>query len=383
MVDRLLKTLTSLRLTVVCLALSLVLVFVGTIAQVEEGLYQAQARYFKSFLILWSPEGSSWRFPVFPGGYLVGLVLLVNLLAAHAKRFKLTKKKIGIFLIHGGLILLLVGQLSTDLLSTESAMRLREGESKNYSEDFHANELVVIDKSVDSEDRVVSIPERIVAEQKEIRHASLPFTLNIRDYWPNSDLTTNSSAVMAIPAKATRGVGQGAYVVPMKPVVSMENRNMPSAVVEVVGANGSEGSWLVSTGFGARQPFHYQGREYEISMRFKRHYKPHWIELLDFRHDKYKGTEIPKNFSSRVRLRRPDTGEDREVLIYMNSPLRYDGETYYQAGFDERIPDLTILQVVRNPGWLTPYFACSLVGLGLVVQFLTHLIGFATKRRAS
>jgi hypothetical protein len=93
------------------------------------------------------------------------------------------------------------------------------------------------------------------------------------------------------------------------------------------------------------------------------------------------GTKIPKNFSSRVEIKRPDTGEDREVLIYMNNPLRYSGETYYQASF---FPDDsgTILQVVRNPSWLTPYVACVMVAAGLLIQFLSHLVGFAKKRIA-
>jgi hypothetical protein len=38
-------------------------------------------------------------------------------------------------------------------------------------------------------------------------------------------------------------------------------------------------------------------------------------------------------------------------------------------------------QVVSNPGWLTPYLACIMVATGLVIQFMSHLIGFATKRR--
>jgi hypothetical protein len=65
----------------------------------------------------------------------------------------------------------------------------------------------------------------------------------------------------------------------------------------------------------------------------------------------------------------------------MNNPLRYGGETYYQSGFDERDSQVTILQVVRNPGWLTPYFSCALVSIGLVVQFMWHLLGFARKRK--
>jgi hypothetical protein len=38
---------------------------------------------------------------------------------------------------------------------------------------------------------------------------------------------------------------------------------------------------------------------------------------------------------------------------------------------------------VRNPSWLTPYFACLVVGAGLSVQFLMHLFGFVAKRRTA
>ncbi|MFO1513856.1 MAG: cytochrome c biogenesis protein ResB [Verrucomicrobiota bacterium] len=117
-------------------------------------------------------------------------------------------------------------------------------------------------------------------------------------------------------------------------------------------------------------------------MRPERYYKPFSIHLLEFRHDKYPGTDIPKNFSSRVRLSHPEKKENREVLIYMNSPLRYGGETYYQASFDQDNQG-SILQVVRNPSWLTPYFACVLVSIGMIYQFLSHLIGFAVKRKAA
>src|SRR5271154_1685403 len=119
MVNRIIKFFCSLRLTVVLLGAGLVLVFVGTLAQVHEGLYDAQVRYFKSWLIFRPTIGAA-RWPVIlPGGYLIGTMLLLNLLAAHIKRYQFTRKKAGIHLIHGGLIVLLMGQLLTDVLSHE------------------------------------------------------------------------------------------------------------------------------------------------------------------------------------------------------------------------------------------------------------------------
>jgi len=31
---------------------------------------------------------------------------------------------------------------------------------------------------------------------------------------------------------------------------------------------------------------------------------------------------------------------------------------------------------------LTPYIGCAMVGVGLIIQFLYHLIGFVSKRKA-
>src|SRR5713101_7643113 len=55
----------SLRLTVACLALGLVLVFWGTLAQVDLGLWKAQNEFFRSFFVYWTPKGSAFRIPIF------------------------------------------------------------------------------------------------------------------------------------------------------------------------------------------------------------------------------------------------------------------------------------------------------------------------------
>jgi len=49
--DRIIAFFCSLRLTVVCLALGLVLVFLGTMAQEPLGLYLSQAEFFRSFFV--------------------------------------------------------------------------------------------------------------------------------------------------------------------------------------------------------------------------------------------------------------------------------------------------------------------------------------------
>jgi hypothetical protein len=379
--DRLISFFTSLRLTVVCLALALLLVFFGTLAQVDLGLYKAQNEYFRSFFIFWGPKGASWKVPIFPGGYLIGGVLLINLFAAQFQRFVFTASKIGLWMVHVGLILLLLGQLLTDLLSRESTLHLREGEARNYSETEREAELAVSDVTDPAADRVVAITQGVLAREKSIRPGDLPFTVRVKQFFANSTVT-DRAAEAAQPPAATQGIGPRATVKELPRVTEMDRRDVPSAVVEIVTPQGSLGTWLVSEFVEQPQSFAFNNRTYKLAMRPRRHYKPYSIQLLNFQHDVYPGTDIPKNFSSRVLLQRPATGEKREVLIYMNNPLRYAGETYYQSGFD---PDNhgTILQVVHNPSWLTPYFSCVLVGVGLVVQFAIHLLGFTRKRRTA
>jgi hypothetical protein len=382
MVDRMLKFFGSTKVTVVCLGLAVLLVFVGTIAQADQGLYQAQARYFKSFFVYWSPAGMRLKVPVFPGGYLLGGVLLLSLLVGLARRSAFTKERIGLLLVHGGLVLLLIGQLLTDLLSVESAMRLTPGETRDYSEDFRRNELVVIDTSPSGRDKVVAIPESFLGKTTEIRVPDLPFVLRVKSYWPNAELL-NQPMTNAVKATATQGIGTGVWVRPRPLLTDLESRNSPGAVVEVVARQGSLGSWLVSAQLEAAQSFTCDQKTYRLALRGKRHYLPFSLTLLEARHDVYRGSDIPKNYSSRVRLSRPDTREEREVLIYMNNPLRYGGETFYQYQMgSEPGSESSTLQVVRNPSWVTPYLACVLVTLGLAVQFLTHLTDF-TKRRTA
>src|SRR5437867_3478688 len=109
--DGLIKFFTSLKLTVACLVIGILLVFAGTLAQVDLGLYKAQNEFFRSFFVYWGPKGASWKIPVFPGGYLVGGFLLINLVSAHFLRFSWTRNKAGIWLVHVAMILLLLRQL--------------------------------------------------------------------------------------------------------------------------------------------------------------------------------------------------------------------------------------------------------------------------------
>ena len=397
--ERAVQFLSSLRLTFVCLGLAFVLVFAGTMAQVHLGLYAVQSQYFRSFFVYWTPPGSHWRIPVLPGGWLIGCVLIVNLLAAHITRFRFARNKLGILIIHFGLVLLLLGQFCTEIMQVESQMRLEVGASKNYSEDSKRNELVVVDVTDPDRDRVVSVPDSILEKGGKILLPGLPFSLRVERYLANclpaGPMTGEGEKISAV-----NGIGRRLLFAPAPRTTRMDDENKPAALVEVLTDKGTLGDWVVSTwltkhpwvsvlqqevggvldvALDAPQSFSCAGRTYELALRPVRYYQPYTITLLEFRHDTYAGTDIPSNFSSKIHLSDPSRGENRDVIIRMNAPLRYRGESYYQASF-ENGDRVSILQVVRNPAALTPYVACALIGAGLLVQFLTHLFKFAKKR---
>jgi hypothetical protein len=375
----------SLKLTIVCLALGMVLIVVGTLAQKHMAIDEALERYFRTVFV-WgaplAPFGIETEVPIFPGGFLVGTVLLLNLIAAHLYRFQFSWKKTGIVMVHGGLILLLLGELFTAMFQKESFLRFDEGQSQDYSISRSENELAIIDHSDPQKDKVAAIADFALEPGAQIQDLALPFRVRVSEYLRFSRLVPRRNAPAGYQAPAASvGVGLNSVAVPVARPKTNEEMAESAAWVELSGASGSLGTWLVSTELGQPQTFTHDGKTYSVELRPRRFRKEFSLTLLDFRFDRYAGTQVARNYSSLVRLVDPRTNVNREVLIYMNHPLRHDGFTFYQHSFEQG-ETTSILQVVQNPSWLLPYISCVLVGAGLVVQFGMHLRVFNRRRRA-
>lgn len=385
----------SLRLTVLLFVLSMILIFVGTVAQKDMGNWEVVNSYFRS-LWLMMPVGVAGLKVPFPGGYTLGGLMIVNLLAAHTVRFKFSVKRLGIIPIHAGLILLILGEIFTGVFAVEWLMTITEGESINYAEDVRQVELAIVDPSAEDYDQVVVVPESLLAASVNggvIRDSKLPFHVQVLDWMPNSTLQGPQQAGMEKWRQnpAEHGLGRMMLAAPLSRVSGVEGAggDKPAMYIRISKEGEDLGTWMCSLRFKdvvneVRQPVVVDGKAYLIELRYVRDYKPYTITLLDFSHDKFVGTQIPKNFSSEVQLVDPTVGEDRTALIYMNHPLRHRalnarGETLYQSGYMGE--QTTILQVVRNPSWLMPYIACGLVTLGLVTHFGVMLVRFVERSR--
>ncbi|GLH71984.1 hypothetical protein GETHLI_04860 [Geothrix limicola] len=355
----------SFQLTIVLLVLLMCLVVLCTLAQVEMGTQGAVNAYMRSFVVMKHFSALPFPLPVFPGGALVGLFLTLNLIAKTLD-IKLSWQKAGMWLVHAGLVILFAGEFVAGMMQVDTNMSIEVGQTVNYVSSYKNTELAIIDVTDPTWDEVYSVPDTLLAKGGPIAIPGTPITLNVKQFFPNAELSNLPPG--APPSMATAGVGPGVAIVE-KPLVSADNEmNQASAFVEPMAGGRSYGTWLVSVALGAPQSFIHEGHNYVLTMRLRRQYLPYAFTLKQFKHDVYPGTDIPKNFSSLVQVVNPSRQESREVLIYMNQPLRYEGKTFYQASFGKN-DTLSILSVVENPGWLLPYVSCVLVSLGLLVHF--------------
>ncbi len=371
-----LKTLGSMKLTILCLSFLIVLVVLCTLDQVQLGTYGAVKRDIRSFFIFWTPH-PGLKIPIFPGGALIGLILLLNLIISHVTLLRASPKKSGIWLTHLGLIVLVLGEFATGMFSHETHMAIEEGSSINYTEDTRRLELAIVETSLPDYNEVYSVPQSAVSKNgTTIEHPAWPFTLAVQRYYPNAGLSMTQGAGVT-----NAGIGAKAALEPLAESASDDNPNQPAGIIEITGQNQMLGTWLISTLIQEPQIFNVNGRTFTLALRPARHYLPFTIKLKDFRHDVYPGTDIPKNFSSLIKLLDPDHAQERDVLIYMNHPLRYRGLSFYQSSFGKN-DTLSIFQVVKNPGRWLPYISFAMMTIGLIIQFLLTFLNFRSTTAA-
>jgi ABC-type transport system involved in cytochrome c biogenesis permease subunit len=353
------------------------------------------------------------------------------------------RKRAGIVVIHAGVGLMMFSELLVSMTNVESQMPIHEGETVNFTQDAREFEFAVIDRSakdhnaevVVSEKRLTraagqkpdetglkavwtAIKEALGSDESEEAGAAisddrLPFDVKVVKFLPNSKYRTEIGPDDDSPAN--RGAGNHVTVDPAEKGTGADSDakfNNPSAYVELIDkkSNKSLGVYLVST-YLLEQGVRVDGKTYEIALRYKRAYKPYSIHLIDVRSDKYIGTETVRNYSSDIQLVDKSRDVNRKIKIWMNNPLRYAGETFYQSGYTPPSPvyssavdpdtglklgapvprmvdgqmlrrETTSLQIVKNTGWMIPYVSCMIVFTGMLYHFWLALVRFLNRRAA-
>ena len=364
----------------VLLLLLCLLVFLGTLEQVDHGLFEVQKRYFNSpFLVHWLELGAGLSLPIpLPGVHLLLALLSVNLLLGGLVRIQKSSRTLGIIVAHLGIALLLLGGMVTFWFSDEGQLTLQQGRRGAEFRSYHEWELAIYALGPDlvaPEGR-----EELLLRERDLRrapatfhHARLPFELRLDGFWPNARPTREP----APPNPTIEG-----WALRVLPLEKEAEANMAGAYVTVL-AGGAERTgivwgfehfplrpclpWVVEQG----------GAKWAIELRRRVYDLPFTIQLDKFTHEYHPGTERPRSFMSDVTM--VEDGVATAIKIRMNEPLRHRGYTLFQAGFGPKGAGPTddvwsTFAVVRNPADHWPVAACAVISLGLLVHFLQKLL---------
>lgn len=371
---RVIEVFASYRLAAAVFVLLLILVYLGTLDQIENGLFAAQQKYFGSLFLVHTFYDVVPM--VLPGGYLLMVVLTINLLCGGILRMRKGWSQAGVLVMHSGILLLMAGAFITFKFSYDGHMTLYEDQRSNEFQSYHDWELTVTEGASDGEAKQLVIDDEALkrladGSRKEFSDPALSFSLALYDFEPNA-VRTPKGPMFDTPAKIVAGT----FLQPLDRDKQNE-RNVAGvyATIQETRSGGTQdgilwamdqGPWTVMV----------DGKPWLIELRRKRWQVPFTIVLDQFTRELYPGTNTPRVFKSKIT--KIEDGDEQIINIEMNEPLRHEGYTFFQASWGPQDagpnePLFSTFAVVRNPADQFPLYACIVITAGLLLHFSLKL----------
>ena len=346
----------------------------GTLYQVEGGLYEAQKRYFESWIVVQKEPIPL----VLPGGLFCMGLLALNLLLGGLVRVRKSASTAGVIVVHIGIALLLASGFVKLNHSDDGHLTLMEGQSSDEFESYFLWEVAIWDA-----DQTGPVEEHLIEHEDLIdlggksrlfTSASLPFDLELGHY------LTNCTALPKGPNWLAKSpVIDGFAFHEEEPELESE-RNVAGLWARCRDrASGSTSEHLL---WGVeRHPatFESGGKNWALTLRHKRYNMPFAIRLEDFRKQDHPGMDLAKSFESDVT--KIEAGSEQKIRIQMNEPLRHEGLVLFQSSWGPQdAPQsarlFSVFSVVRNPSDYWPLYSCILIAIGLILAFVPKLVKF-------
>lgn len=429
-VERVLELFGSYGLACVLLLFLFLLTFLGTIEQTDHGLFEVQKKYFDSLYLVYDLHG----FPIpLPGVYLVLILLAANLfmggivrlvpriapgvrdpsglLSAYVKSalrlvgfggdpvteselglmraFSNVIQPIGVFVIHLGMVLMLMAGLVKLKLSDDGNCLLFENQRSDEYQSYYEWELAVSNASQAANVQEWLIPEEdfsdLSGEATRVFDSSdLPFKLTL------SRFARNGRAVPKGPMFVSPNPVIDGYTLLPSELLKEAEANVAGLYVHVTDNGKEDKQGLKKDGIlsGLSQyPFAWSsgGKNWVLDLRKKRYRMPFTVVLDKFTHELHPRTGIAKVFMSDVT--KIENGVEQKVKIQMNEPLRADGLVLFQAswGPENAKPGealFSVFAVVRNPSDQWPLISCIVIGIGMVIVFSQKLVKYMLTQAA-
>ncbi|MFT7463362.1 MAG: hypothetical protein ACI9EF_001706 [Pseudohongiellaceae bacterium] len=367
LLKQVLKPFGSIGLSCVLVGLLSLLTWLGTLEQVNSGLFDVQKKYFESlFLVHW--EGP---IPIpLPGAYLVMVLLSINLIVGGLVNMRRKRENAGIMITHVGILFLMLAGFIKLFFSQDGHVSLSPDEEASSFQSYYRSEIVLFHGMDDGSVRQIFVPQEtyLGGPGTTLSSAAVPFDLVVNEALRNADVR-QKGPMFTVDAP----IIDGAYLEHMEPENQAE-RNRPALHVTLVNkSDGSSQDGILSTLSRTPWVVEVDGQRWALDLRHELYPLPFTIQLDKFTKDDHPGMGMARSFSSDVTV--TENGASRQLTISMNEPLRAQGLVVYQSGFgqDPNGNTYSDMEVVRNAADQYPLYACIIIAIGLVLHFSKRL----------
>jgi len=363
------------------------LTWFGTLDQVQNGLYEAQKKYFESWYVVQTTPVPL----VLPGGLTCMGLLAVNLIVGGLVRIQKSTRTAGVIVIHLGIGLLLASGFVKLYHSEDGQLTLYEpvldsrgnvvvaGDESDEFQSYYLWEVAIWDAAQTGPVQEHLIPNEEIVDlvdgrTRRFTSPALPFDLELSGFLPNS-LPQPKGPMWEAESPTVDG-----YALDQQPTEAEAERNVAGITVRLRDhATGNERVDLLHAFQFNPVTFESGGRTWAVDLRHTRFPMPFTIRLEDFRKEDHPGMTMARSYESDVT--KIVAGSEQKVRIQMNEPLRSGGLVLFQSSYgpsNGRPGDrmFSVFSVVRNPSDHWPLYACIVIGIGLLMAFIPKLLKF-------
>jgi hypothetical protein len=372
LIQRGVRVLGSFGLSCILLILLALLTFLGTLEQVNHGLFEVQKKYFESFVLI--HHAGAIPIPL-PGANLVMCVLAVNLVVGGILRLRRGWDTAGVLVVHLGIGLLLLSGLVKTYFSEEGHVTLFEGQRSNSFQSYYRWEVAILRSLGGREVHELLVPQEDFADATGSQPATLtsdelPFDLEIAHFMRNCQVMPKGP-MFDVPVPVVDG-----FFLREEPLAKDAEHNVAGAYATVVLRDGTRQTGVLWGMAQAPWTVRVGDVDWMIDLRRERYPMPFTVVLDVFTKTEHPRTTMASSFSSDVTV--IEGPSSRPVKIEMNEPLRDQGLVLYQASWgpsNARPGDalFSTLSVVRNPADQYPLYACIVIACGLTLHFSRKL----------
>lgn len=322
--------------------LFIIVLFLGTIAQKDIGIQNAQEQFFYAKII--------WIFNLipFPGGgtlfFLIFIGLIIKLIDD-----KYTLNKLSTFFIHIGIIFFILAAFFTLKLSNEGTMIINEKENIDYFISKNNYSLILLSNNKSYTIDIIK-NNKIIKNNIQINN----ITISVNKFYKNINLKFKHTAEYLFEFNDIPPFPESEY-------------DRSGILLKISNENNI---YLIED-----YAYNNIDNKFTIVLSKTKTILPFSMELKSFNKNVYLQTSIAKSYESVISINNKKI--DWKIKINMNKPFRLNGYTFYQTSFIENtISKATVLTVVKNPANIFFYIASFIIFFGLIYHTIKSLNKF-------